>query len=99
MVGPNCMGLNVARPGRRLDASFSRARPVPGPTALFVQSGSVGEWLVLRMNERGLGAALVVSLGNMGDLDAIDFLESVPRSVPEVRQVVLYRETPPEAER
>jgi acetate---CoA ligase (ADP-forming) len=99
LVGPNCMGLNVARPGRRLDASFSRARPAPGPTALLVQSGSVGEWLVLRMNERRLGAALVVSLGNMGDLDAIDFLESVPRSFPEVRQVVLYLETPPEAER
>lgn len=99
LVGPNCMGLNVARPGRRLDASFSRARPVPGPTALFVQSGSVGEWLTLRLNERGLGAALVVSMGNMGDLDAIDFLESVPRSFPEVHQVFLYLETPPEAER
>ena len=99
MVGPNCMGLHVARPNQRLDASFCRVRPEPGPTAIFVQSGSVGEWLLVGMAARQLGAAIKVSLGNMGDLDAVDFIEAVPRYFPEVRQIFLYLETMPEASR
>ena len=99
MVGPNCMGLHVARPDHRLDASFCRVRPEPGPAAIFVQSGSVGEWLLVGMAARQLGATIKVSLGNMGDLDAVDFIEAVPLYFPEVRQIFLYVETLPGAER
>jgi len=99
MVGPNCMGLHVARPNQRTDAGFCRVRPDPGPTAIFVQSGSVGEWLLVGMQARQLGAAIQVSLGNMGDLDAIHFIEAVPRYLPEVRQIFWYLETMPEASR
>ena len=99
MVGPNCMGFHVARPDHRVDASFCRVRPDPGPAAIFVQSGSVGEWLLVGMAARKLGATIKVSLGNMGDLDAVDFVEAVPRYFPEVRHIVLYMETMPEAER
>ena len=99
MVGPNCMGFHVARPDYRVDASFCRVRPDPGPAAIFVQSGSVGEWLLVGMAARKLGAAIKVSLGNMGDLDAVDFVDAVPRYFPEVRHIVLYMETMPEAHR
>jgi acyl-CoA synthetase (NDP forming) len=99
MVGPNCMGLHVAQPKHRLDASFCRVRPEPGPAAIFVQSGSVGEWLLVGMETRQLGATIKVSLGNMGDLDAVDFIEAVPTYFPEVRQIFLYLETMPEAAR
>ncbi|HET9233477.1 MAG TPA: CoA-binding protein, partial [Candidatus Eisenbacteria bacterium] len=99
MVGPNCMGFHVARPKDRVDASFCRVRPDPGPAAIFVQSGSVGEWLLVGMAARKLGATIKVSLGNMGDLDAVDFVEAVPRYFPEVRHIVLYLETMPQAER
>src|SRR6185503_3547402 len=58
MVGPNCMGLHVAQPNHRLDASFCRVRPEPGPAAIFVQSGSVGEWLLVGMETRQLGATI-----------------------------------------
>ena len=99
MVGPNCMGLHVARPNQRVDASFCRVRPHPGPAAILVQSGSVGEWLLVGMDARQLGAAIKVSLGNMGDLDAVDFIEAIPRYFPEVRQIFVYLETMPEAAR
>jgi len=99
MVGPNCMGLHVARPDQRVDASFCRVRPNPGPAAILVQSGSVGEWLLVGMEARQLGAAIKVSLGNMGDLNAVDFIEAIPRYFPEVRQIFVYLETMPEAAR
>jgi acyl-CoA synthetase (NDP forming) len=99
MVGPNCMGLHVAEPNHRLDASFCRVRPQPGPAAIFVQSGSVGEWLLVGMDTRRLGATIKVSLGNMGDLDAVDFIDAVPTYFPEVQQIFLYLETMPEATR
>src|SRR5262245_13850465 len=39
LVGPNCMGLQNAMQGVRLNASFSRSFPRPGPAAFVSQSG------------------------------------------------------------
>ena len=53
-------------PERRLDASFSRVNPDAGRIALLCQSGSIGEFLFLRMVERRLGVAMFASLGQHG---------------------------------
>jgi acetyltransferase len=99
LLGPNGMGLHVVQPGYRLDASFSRARPDPGTIAVLSQSGSIAEWILLRLAERGVGAGFAASLGNLADLDVPDLLEGVARHLPEIRQVLLYLETLPDAER
>jgi len=99
LLGPNCMGIHTALGGRRLDASFSRARPRTGNSVLLSQSGSITEWLLLRMERRGLGAALAASLGNAADLDLADLLEGAARHFPEARTVLVYLETVPEAAR
>ena len=99
MMGSNCMGLHVITAERRLDASFSRLNPKPGRIALLCQSGSIGEFLFLRMVERRLGVALFASLGNMADLDVPDLLTGVAELLPDVDQVLLYLESVPDAAR
>ena len=99
LMGSNCMGLHVITPERRMDASFSRVNPDPGRIALLCQSGSIGEFLFLRMVERRLGVALFASLGNMADLDVPDLMHGVTELLPQVNQVLLYLETVPDAAR
>jgi len=99
LMGSNCMGLHTVTPDYRFDASFSRVLPEPGRIALLCQSGSIGEWLMLRFAERGLGLAVFASVGNMADLTVPDFMEGVAANFPQVNQVFLYLETIPEAAR
>ena len=73
--------------------------PAPGRVALISQSGSIGEWLFLRMTERRIGAAFYASAGNMADLTVPDLLEGVASLLPGVEQVLLYLETIPPAAR
>ncbi len=99
LVGSNCMGIHTVTGDRRLDASFSRVLPRPGRTAMICQSGSIGEWLMLRFAERGLGLAHFASVGNMADLTVPDFMEGVAALLPGVNQILLYLETVPDAAR
>ncbi len=99
LMGSNCMGLHCVTETYRLDASFSRVTPAPGHVALISQSGSIGEWLFLRMTERRIGAAFYASAGNMADLTVPDLLEGVASLLPGVEQVLLYLETIPPAAR
>ncbi len=99
LMGSNCMGLHTVTPSYRFDGSFSRVLPAPGRIALICQSGSIGEWLMLRFTERRLGAAFFASVGNMADLTVPDFMEGVAEHLPQVEQVLLYLETIPRADR
>ena len=99
MLGPNCLGLHVSKPESPLHASFSRVRPAPGKTILLSQSGSITEWLLLRMNERGLGTMFAASLGNMADLDIADLLSGAARCFPESARAFVYLQNDADAER
>jgi acetyltransferase len=97
LLGPNCMGLHVARPGFVLHAGFAQPRPEPGPAAVISQSGSMAEWCVRRLASRGVGVSLTVSLGNTAGVGAADLLAAVSVHLPEVRTTALYLESPREA--
>jgi acyl-CoA synthetase (NDP forming) len=99
LLGPNCLGLHSIRTGTRLDASFSRVRPRSGTVAVLSQSGSLAEWIMVRMSERHLGASLVASLGNMADLDIVDLLAGCASHFPDTRQILLCLESTPRADR
>ena len=74
VIGPNCLGLMVNRPGLRLNASFARTMPELGGLALASQSGGVGLALLDAARESGLGLAYFVSLGNKADVSGNDLL-------------------------
>jgi acetyltransferase len=99
LLGPNCLGLHVLTSQGRLDATFARDLPIRGDTAVISQSGSIGEWFFSRMAERGLGAALLASVGNEADLDVIDLVEGAVHHLPHLRQLWLYLESPPPPDR
>jgi acyl-CoA synthetase (NDP forming)/GNAT superfamily N-acetyltransferase len=75
MLGPNCLGLLVNRPGALLDATFSPVRPPAGNVALVSQSGAVGLVTLHAARERGIGLSCFASVGNRADVSANDVLE------------------------
>lgn len=74
MVGPNCMGVINTDPAVRLDASFASSRPEVGRAAFASQSGALGEVILSRAREVGLGVSQFVSLGNKADVSGNDLL-------------------------
>jgi len=92
LVGPNCMGLMNAMEGVRLNASFSRAFPRPGPVAFVSQSGAMGEALLAHAERMNLGVSMFVSMGNRADVSANDLLDYWGRE-PSLRCLLLYLES------
>ena len=92
LVGPNAMGFHLAHDLLRLDAGFSRAPAAPGPVAVISQSGSVAEWFMLRLRERGIGPALTASVGTRADVTDTELLEEIPSRLPGVDRVLVYAE-------
>lgn len=74
LVGPNCLGVLSNLRRTRLDATFGRARPVPGRLAIASQSGGVGVALLEATAARGTGVACFVSTGNKADVSSNDLL-------------------------
>jgi acetyltransferase len=72
--GPNCMGVINTEPAVRLNASFARLTPPPGPIAFVTQSGSLGESMLELAAERGAGISMFCSIGNRVDVDATDLV-------------------------
>jgi acyl-CoA synthetase (NDP forming) len=75
ICGPNCEGvLSLVTP---IDLTmFSKiVKPVSGEIALVTQSGGIGEYLITRMSERGIGISHWISSGNEADLKLSDFME------------------------
>jgi acetyltransferase len=77
IVGPNCIGIINAHD--RVAASFvsglETEEILPGGLALITQSGGIGNTVLTRAQDRGIGVSCFVSSGNELDLEAADFLE------------------------
>ncbi|MGQ0613323.1 MAG: acetate--CoA ligase family protein [Planctomycetaceae bacterium] len=74
LVGPNCMGIQNAEADVRLNATFSRSFPRPGPVAFVSQSGAMGEAILAQADRINLGISMFVSMGNRADVSANDLL-------------------------
>jgi acetyl coenzyme A synthetase (ADP forming)-like protein len=92
MVGPNCMGLLNARPGVRLNASFSPIMPAPGHVALSSQSGALGIAILRLAAARGVGLSAFVSVGNKADVSGNDLLQYWEAD-PHTSVILLYLES------
>jgi len=74
LVGPNCMGVQNTAEGVKMNASFSRSFPHPGPVAFLSQSGAMGEAILAHAERINLGVRMFVSMGNRADVSANDLL-------------------------
>lgn len=92
IIGPNTVGIIV--PSASLNASFAHLLPPPGGIALLSQSGAIATSLIDWAVENNLGFSHVVSLGDMADADAGDFIDLLA-SDPRTRAIVLYLEAIP----
>jgi acetyl coenzyme A synthetase (ADP forming)-like protein len=92
LVGPNCMGIQNALPATRLNATFGRSFPRPGPVAVASQSGAMGEAILAHADHINLGVTMFVSLGNRGDVSPNDLIDYWARE-DEVRCILLYLES------
>lgn len=75
MVGPNCLGLMNTDPAVRLNASFSPLFSAPGRTSFSSQSGALGLAVLSLAQERRLGLANFISVGNKADVSGNDLLQ------------------------
>jgi len=71
-VGPNCMGVFVAR--SKLDAVFTATVPKPGRIAFVSQSGAFAGSTLYWATMRDIGFSAVISVGNQADLELSDYL-------------------------
>ncbi len=92
LVGPNCMGIQNAEAGVRLNASFARTFPKDGPVAFVSQSGAMGEAILAHADHIHLGVAMFVSMGNRADVSANDLIEYWGRE-DSIRCLLLYLES------
>ena len=92
IVGPNCMGIQNAEEAVRLNASFSRSFPRPGPAAFVSQSGAMGEAILAHADRLNLGVKMFVSMGNRADVSANDLLEYWGREK-DLKCLLLYLES------
>ena len=74
MVGPNCMGVLNTEPAVSLNATFAPHWPAPGNIAMLSQSGALGLAVLDRFEQRGIGLANFVSVGNKADVSSNDLL-------------------------
>ncbi len=88
MVGPNCQGVNNPHIG--LCASWPLIK-TKGCVAVVSQSGTVGAFMEMMLEEDGIGLSKFVALGNKADVDEIDML-SYLASDDETKVVALYLE-------
>jgi acetyltransferase len=92
IVGPNTVGLNIPPIG--LNASFAHLSGVPGSVALLSQSGAIMTSLLDWAADNNVGFSHVVSLGDMVDADAADFLDLLAND-PGTKAIVMYLESIP----
>jgi acetyl coenzyme A synthetase (ADP forming)-like protein len=73
LIGPNCLGIAVARPS--LNATFAGRAAPPGNIGFSSQSGALGLALLEAAVTRALGLSAFVSIGNKADVSTNDLLE------------------------
>jgi acetyltransferase len=88
IIGPNTVGPMI--PPARLNAGFAHMTASPGNIALLSQSGAIATSLIDRTTANNVGFSHIVSLGDMADVDAGDWLDLLAG---DARAIVLYLET------
>jgi acetate---CoA ligase (ADP-forming) len=75
LLGPNSVGLiNTAS---KLNATFARQAPRPGGVSILSQSGAICAAILGWAEQREIGIAKMVSMGNKADLTEVDLLEAL----------------------
>jgi len=74
LVGPNCFGVINTDPDVRLNATFGKARPEPGPISFISQSGGLGEAILNFGKQLNLGFSMFASVGNKADISGNDLV-------------------------
>jgi acetyltransferase len=92
MVGPNCMGVINTDPEVRMNATFAATAPHPGTAGFMSQSGALGEMILERAEQIGLGIACFVSMGNKTDVSGNDLLEAWEND-PRINVILMYLES------
>lgn len=89
--GPNCLG-NIAAPSRLMTMTDARTHDLqPGPIAIISQSGGVGTAIKRTLNDRGLTAGYLLTIGNQTGLTAADYIQFLARQ-PEIKVIACYLE-------
>lgn len=95
IVGPNCMGVANTAPGVRLSATILSETPPVGSVAFLTQSGALGASLIDFAGELDVGFSVVVSMGNMTNVNPCDLLPMLEADE-NTKIVCMYMETIPE---
>ena len=95
IVGPNCMGVANTAPGVRLSATILSETPPVGSVAFLTQSGALGASLIDFAGELDVGFSVVVSLGNMTNVNPCDLLPMLEADE-NTKIICMYMETIPE---
>ncbi|MBP6890729.1 CoA-binding protein [Candidatus Parcubacteria bacterium] len=90
LIGPNCLG--ILNPLQDLNASFAPAMPKKGQIAFVSQSGALIDSVIDLALTENFGFSKIISLGNMADLDLIDFLEYLIKDK-DTKVITLYIES------
>ncbi len=91
MVGPNCFGVVNTDPEVRLNATFGKARPKPGPISFVSQSGALGEAILNFGYQLNLGFSMFASVGNKANISSNDLL-SYWRHDDRTKMILMYIE-------
>ena len=95
MTGPNCMGLANTSDRVRLSATILDKSPRKGHVAFLTQSGALGASLIDFADELDVGFSVVVSLGNMANINPCDLLPMLEEDE-NTELICMYMETLPE---
>ena len=87
LVGPNCIGVADTGAGLQL----THAVLPPGDVTVLSQSGNIVLDLAALLEDRGLGIARFVSVGNQADVSVVDLMDSCVAHAG-TRAVALYAE-------
>jgi acetyltransferase len=91
LIGPNCLGVINTDPVVRLNASFARAMPQPGPLAMLSQSGALCTAILDYARQRSIGFSKFVSFGNKAVVSEMDLLEYLAED-PQTTAILMYLE-------
>ncbi len=95
MTGPNCMGLANTDDHVRLSATILDKSPRKGHVAFLTQSGALGASLIDFADELDVGFSVIVSLGNMANINPCDLLPMLEEDE-NTELICMYMETLPE---
>ncbi len=72
LLGPNCLGYINTK--NSLNVSFAGSMPASGGVTLFSQSGALCSVMLDMANDRHIGLAKMISIGNKADISGVDTL-------------------------